>query len=365
LIVHADGVNVTDSPTPLARMSDLAEHPSVSGAVDAVRDVLGMAVAYVTRHTETEQVFETVSGDGSSFGFGAGTRVRHEYTYCRRVLAGELPNLMRDVRRYPAAREVPGAEAAGVGAYCAVPLVLSDGQLYGTLCCASHEVHDDLGERDLQFLKVIARLVSDAIERDLVAAEHVREQVESASVQALLAAVEARDGYTGEHSRAVVTHAVQVAEELGLPAAEVAAVRHAATLHDVGKIGIPDAILRKPGRLTSEEWDVMREHPVTGARIVECLPGLAQLTATVRAEHERWDGNGYPDGLRGEEIPLAARIVLVCDAYHAMTSDRPYRQALGHTAAVAEIRREAGHQFCPGSAAALLTVLERRLPLAA
>jgi putative nucleotidyltransferase with HDIG domain len=267
---------------------------------------------------------------------------------------------MPDVRRYPAARAVPGAELAGIRAFCSVPLVLSDGRLYGTLCGASHETHDGLAERDLQFLTVIARLVSDAIERDLLAAEHVREQVESASVEALLAAVDARDGYTGEHSRAVVTLAVEVAEQLGLPAAEVAEVRHGATLHDVGKIGIPDAILRKPGRLTGEEWDIMREHPVTGARIVECLPGLSQLTATVRAEHERWDGGGYPDGLRGEEIPLAARIVLVCDAYHAMTSDRPYRKALGHAAAVAEIRREAGHQFCPRSAAALLAVLERQ-----
>jgi len=162
-----------------------------------------------------------------------------------------------------------------------------------------------------------------------------------------------------------VAHAVATARALGLSPGEIEDVEHVALLHDVGKIGIPDAVLHKPGRLNAQEWDVMREHPVIGSRVVAALPGLERLAPAVRAEHERWDGGGYPDGLAGERIPLTARIALVCDAYHAMTSDRPYRRALGYRAAVAELRAQAGRQFCPRAVAALLAVLERPLAQAA
>ncbi|MDX6678239.1 MAG: hypothetical protein QOE31_2291, partial [Solirubrobacteraceae bacterium] len=185
---------------------------------------------------------------------------------------------------------------------------------------------------------------------------------EMTSLRALLAAVNARDSYTAMHSREVVTLARGVARQLGLDEAQCSEVEHIALLHDLGKIAVPDAILRKPGVLTGHEWTLMRQHPVVGAEILASMPDLAHLSPAVRAEHERWDGGGYPDGLAAEQIPIASRIVFVCDAYHAMTSNRPYRRAMSSAAARDEIRREAGAQFCPNASAALLEMLAQTRP---
>jgi len=135
-------------------------------------------------------------------------------------------------------------------------------------------------------------------------------------------------------------------------------VRQVALLHDVGKIGIPDAILSKPGPLNRDEWTVMRTHPVVGAQIVASIDSLAPFAPAIRAEHERWDGTGYPDGLACDQIPLASRITFACDAYDAMLSSRPYRATpMNATAAAAELRNNAGTQFDPEVVAALLRVV--------
>jgi diguanylate cyclase (GGDEF)-like protein len=175
-----------------------------------------------------------------------------------------------------------------------------------------------------------------------------------AVVRSLAAAIEARDGYTGGHSDEVQRLSTAVARRLGLERAEIEEIRTVALLHDVGKIGIPDHVLHNPDPLTREEWAVMRQHPVIGERILEPLPGLAQVARAVRHEHERWDGTGYPDGLAGEEIPLAARVVLACDAYHALVSDRPYRSALGRDDALSELEFCSGTQFDPAVIEALV-----------
>jgi putative nucleotidyltransferase with HDIG domain len=250
-------------------------------------------------------------------------------------------------------------EAAGVGAYASVPVQLSDGQLYGTLCAASHDAAPGLGERDVQFLAVLARIVAGEIERDAALRAEHELRVQAAGAEALLSAIEARDRYTGVHSREVVGLAEAVAEELGLPAAERHAVTQVALLHDIGKLSVPDAILCKPGALTQEETQIMRRHPGDGARIVAAIPDLAHLAPAIGAEHERWDGQGYPQGLAGEDIPIASRIVFACDAWDAMTSDRPYRGRLPREQALAELRDNAGTQFCPRSVQALCAVLDR------
>jgi diguanylate cyclase (GGDEF)-like protein/putative nucleotidyltransferase with HDIG domain len=167
------------------------------------------------------------------------------------------------------------------------------------------------------------------------------------TISGLAEALLERDRYTGEHSEGVAALAAQVARAAGLDDREVERVRGAALLHDIGKVGIPDDILHKGSDLTEPEWRTMREHPVIGERIVRTIPGLGPVARIVRHEHERWDGTGYPDGLSGDEIPLGARIVLACDAYNAMTSDRPYRHALSHTDAVRELAEGAGTQFDP------------------
>ena len=162
---------------------------------------------------------------------------------------------------------------------------------------------------------------------------------------ALAAALEERDRYTGEHSESVVDLTARVAEALALAPEEIEQVRVAALLHDIGKIGVPDEILHKPGPLDDREWEIMRQHPIIGERILRAMPGLGPIARVVRHEHERVDGGGYPDGLRGDEIPIGARIILACDAYHAMVSDRPYRKAMSHTEAMAELNANAGTQF--------------------
>ena len=177
--------------------------------------------------------------------------------------------------------------------------------------------------------------LAELLARQVMAVAAARPDAGSpAAVQALAAAIEARDNYTHEHSEQVVGLATEVAEVLGLAPSELERVRHGALLHDVGKLAIPNEILHKPGPLDDAEWKVMAEHPAIGERILRRTPQLAQLAPIVRHEHERWDGAGYPDGLAGTEIPIAARIILACDAYNAMITTRPYRVAMPKAAAL-------------------------------
>ena len=198
--------------------------------------------------------------------------------------------------------------------------------------------------------RVVSASTDDPSGASVVAAIHRRDAVE-----ALAEALLERDRYTGEHSESVVEMAGEVARALGLSAKQVEDVRSAALLHDIGKVGIPDAILNKPGPLTPDERAVMAEHPVIGERILRSIGGFAAVAAIVRHEHESYDGSGYPDGICGEEIPIGSRIILACDAYHAMTSDRPYRKRMSHSEAFAELRRCAGRQFDPEVTAALVS----------
>ena len=184
------------------------------------------------------------------------------------------------------------------------------------------------------------------------------------AVAALAAAIDARDNYTMQHSEEVVGLACEVARRLRLPPSEVSKIRDGATLHDVGKVAIPNEILYKPGPLEEAEWEIMRGHPVIGERILLNTPELTPIAALVRHEHERWDGAGYPDGLSGEAIPVGSRIIFACDAYSAMITERPYREPRSHQEALAELERGAGSQFDPSVVDALLHVLALRDPLA-
>ncbi len=168
----------------------------------------------------------------------------------------------------------------------------------------------------------------------------------TAALEALSATVDARDTYTAGHSRRVAASASVIARELGLSGPELDVVEQAALLHDIGKIGVPDAVLLKEGPLTATEWVVMRSHPEEGARIIERLGYLDAVVPGIRYHHERMDGRGYPDGLVGEEIPLAARIIHVADSLDAMTTKRLYREERSFEEALEEIRRGRGTDFC-------------------
>ena len=179
-----------------------------------------------------------------------------------------------------------------------------------------------------------------------------------AIVRSLAAAVDIRDGYTHTHSSLVSELSAAVARRLGLTPAEVGRVSVGALLHDVGKIGIPDAILTKEGALSQEEWECIREHPVLGKEILAQAPELTDVTPLVLYHQERYDGTGYPSSLSGDAIPLGARIIAAADAYHAIISDRPYRSRRSHRDAVSELNRCSGAQFDPDVVDNLLDILE-------
>jgi HD-GYP domain-containing protein (c-di-GMP phosphodiesterase class II) len=173
--------------------------------------------------------------------------------------------------------------------------------------------------------------------------------------------VEADDHYTGMHSRDVVNLSLAVASELGLDGAQRRNVEFAALLHDVGKIRIPNEILNKPGALDDSDWEIVEQHPVYGEQMLGLVGGtLANVGEIVRASHERYDGRGYPDKLVGEQIPIEARIVCACDAYSAMTTDRPYRGARSTVEALEELHRCSGTQFDPGVVASIERLLAPR-----
>jgi putative nucleotidyltransferase with HDIG domain len=172
--------------------------------------------------------------------------------------------------------------------------------------------------------------------------------------------VEADDTYTGEHCKDVVRLALSVARELRLDVERQRIVEFGALLHDIGKIAVPKAIVNKPGKLDPDEWELIKTHTVEGQRMLERVGGfMGNVGRIVRCHHERWDGGGYPDGLRGQDIPLEARIISCCDAFNAMTTDRPYRKAMATSAALAEVVEHAGAQFDPLVVDALTRVVRR------
>ena len=180
------------------------------------------------------------------------------------------------------------------------------------------------------------------------------------TIRTLVAAIDAKDPYTKGHSERVTQTSIALARKLNLPEGEIDNIEYAALLHDIGKIGISDNILGKNSSLTDKEFDKIKEHPVMGAKIVEPVEFLKDSYKTVYHHHERYDGDGYPDGLKGEDIPISARIIAVADAYDAMGSDRPYRKKLNKDKILEELKDQSGKQFDPEVVKALISILDRK-----
>ncbi|MDL2345056.1 diguanylate cyclase [Deinococcus sp. MIMF12] len=209
-----------------------------------------------------------------------------------------------------------------------------------------------------RLLEAVALRLSHTLER-LVVLEEARSSLEGGML-GLGLALEARDLETAGHTGRVVALAERMGRELGLSGDQLSELRQGAYLHDIGKLAIPDAVLLKPGRLDPHEWALMQTHAEQGARIASGIPGLSPGALNViRSHHERWDGQGYPEGLSGEQIPLLARIFAVCDVYDALTSERPYKRAWSPQAALAEIRAQRGRHFDPQVVQALLAVQQQ------
>jgi HD-GYP domain-containing protein (c-di-GMP phosphodiesterase class II) len=242
---------------------------------------------------------------------------------------------------------LPGTGATRVGA---APVSFA-GAVRGALAVWAPESERAFGLSELELLGDLAELVGRSLERggDRDLDDELRELDEA------LAEV---DEPTARHVEHVVWLARELGEMLGLSPVELLELELGAHFHDVGKVRVPPAILCKPGRLSSEEWDLMRRHSEWGAQMLAEIPGLEAVSLVVRCHHERWGGRGYPAGLEGERIPLAARIVAVCDAFSAMTSERPYSAPLSTGEALGELDRGAGSQFDPEVAAALCDLVQ-------
>jgi response regulator RpfG family c-di-GMP phosphodiesterase len=208
-----------------------------------------------------------------------------------------------------------------------------------------------------EYQVTLERRVREAT-RDLDAAYRQLQETYRATLEALGSALDTRDVGTESHSRRVHGYSLSIARAHGLPAERMQDLEWGVLLHDIGKIGIPDAILLKPGPLTSDEWTIMRQHPEIGKRLIERVSFLRGAVPVVYCHHERWDGTGYPRGLRGADIPIEARVFMVADTLDAMTFDRPYSKAVPLSAARAEIARCAGTHFDPGVVQTYLSIPE-------
>jgi HD-GYP domain-containing protein (c-di-GMP phosphodiesterase class II) len=234
-----------------------------------------------------------------------------------------------------------------------VPIAV-DGSVWGVLNIEAAEP-DAFGEADVVLVETIAASLGSAVHRAGLVAD--LERTFTTTLSALMSTVEAKDDYTASHEEDVAGLSERVALRMGLSSSHARDVRYAALLHDVGKVAVPSEILLKPGPLNEAEWVAMRRHTVAGGELVARIEAFAHLAPAVRASHERWDGDGYPDGIAGEDIPLAARIIAACDTYDAIVTDRPYRPARTPEQAREELCGVAGIQLDARVVEALLEEL--------
>jgi len=252
--------------------------------------------------------------------------------------------------------DLVGARSIAEGTMASVLCVLlrTPRRKLGILHLDRGPMQEPFTKDELHLADAMAAHVSAGIECALLLKQ--QKELFLATINMLAQAVELRDDYTGGHTARVTEYSLLLGEKLELPPEELHLIRVGTPLHDIGKIGIDDAILRKPGKLTPAEFDIMKAHTTKGAKILEQVPGMQKVIPIVKSHHERWDGQGYPDELKGDQIPRLARIVAVADAFDAMTSDRPYRKGLSADVAFDEVEKQVGKQFDPEFARAFLAI---------
>lgn len=262
----------------------------------------------------------------------------------RFALEERKPILVEDIQKSDRFRDSEEGVRFRTRSILCVPL-FAEGKSLGVLNFGGAARKTPFTEYDRDLIVTLGRQVSVALERARLV-ERLRRAAGEA-IRALVGAIEAKDPYTRGHSDRVTHYSSLIAQSLGLGDNEVNLIVRSAILHDVGKIAVPGIVLNKPGRLTNDEFLLIKNHPDRGVEIVREIKEMSQTLSTIRSHHERFDGKGYPLGLKGEDIPLGARVLAIADTYDAMTSNRPYRQGLPAATAFEEIKRCAGSQFDP------------------
>ena len=340
------------------RLADMLDPGEITGAT--VRELdrsLGYVLACVLRADE-DDVLRVHAGAGPLAGEVAVSSWAQPLAkgVLGRVVRSGQPALVDDAELDPdhiGPAFLSAAHRTRLRSELAVPIRVGD-RVWGVLNLEDTRV-SAFDANDLLLAEAVAAHVGAALHRSELHAS--LEDAFTTTIAVLCDALEAKDLYTAGHADDVSALAVAVAHRLGMDDAACRLVGYAGLMHDVGKVAVRTEVLTKPGRLDPGELDEMKQHVVVGAQMLERIPFLAEVAPLVRSSHERWDGAGYPDGLSGEAIPTGARVISVCDAWHAMTSDRPYRSALAADVAQAEMRRHAGTQFDPAAVDALLAEL--------
>jgi HD-GYP domain-containing protein (c-di-GMP phosphodiesterase class II) len=272
-------------------------------------------------------------------------------TLAQRCFSGGESILCQDVR---VEEDVVSAASVRRGAMSSIicAVLRSPRQRLGIMHLDRGPFDEPFTPYEFHLADAIAASVTVGIESALMVEQQREAFIQS--VTSLARTVELRDQYTGDHTRRVTDYSLLLARELKLSAADIYHIQIGTPLHDIGKIGVDDAILRKPGKLTPAEFEQMKLHTINGAVILQTMNSLSPMIPIVRHHHERWDGKGYPDGLAYEAIPATARVVAVADAFDAMTSNRPYRKAMSASVAFEELHRDAGTHFDPHYVAVFL-----------
>lgn len=330
----------------------------IAHVLETARQMLDMEVAYLADTRDGFRTYAVVGEDGP-IGAPDDEAVLFERACGLAVLRAQRNDLTASAGMEPTSG-LAIAERLGEISCVGVPVVLCDGEVFGTFCCLGRQSHRQVKAREIQMMEFLGQLIADQLDYEQVEDERRTSELATRTITTLVAALEARDGYTEAHSEAVAELAVAIGHRLGIAGQDLADLQSIALLHDIGKLGIPDSVLRKPGPLDADEWVQMRRHPEIGAVLVSSMQSIAHLAPAIRAGHERWDGKGYPDELTREQIPVAARIVLIADAFHAMTSPRPYRAGLSPDQACIELEAHTGTQFWPEGVSAALEILAPR-----
>ncbi|MFZ6016542.1 MAG: HD domain-containing phosphohydrolase [Nitrospirota bacterium] len=338
----------------------------IMGEVDLGR-LLKLILEIAVRETRADNAYialiDEVSGKlniKESYGLSPDFIKEFEYR-CWDNIAGLVVREGKSLFISPGVDLQPEFEAArkmeGIYSGICVPLSMK-GDIIGVICIYRRAGRQLFTKSEEELVSILSGQASAAIEN-----ARLYERLERSYLSTMIAlsnAVEARDLYTDIHMKDIAEYSVMIAKKLGLSDNDTENIRKAALLHDIGKISVPDHILMKPGKLSEKEMDVIKRHPSSGAMIIEPIESLKQAREIIKYHQEHFDGSGYPEGLKGEEIPLGARIIAVADAFGAMTSDRPYRKAFSIDKAVEELKKGCGTQFDPHVVEVFISVLKEK-----